>query len=216
MGSCLVNFTCQLQLLSRLNTVSSSQIVSLVLHISEVRGSMERSEIMDLCFARLFGLVSVIQSGLLYRATLPTSSHKLASSLSDFQTVWKELIALGTKKSWLRESCWWALGLSLDGLQAHGSIPWKTDAMQWTIDTVFEAEEPNLPSIPWTPDKLAITLKLMRLVPSAEWESLLASTFQGGHPLALTNLGYIGRILRVCNSKVCQDILQLSYPIGSS
>ncbi len=212
---CLISIAHPLQLLSRLDTISSSQVISLVLSTSEVQGSMERSEIMDRSFACLFGLVSVIQSRLLYRETsLPTSpSHKLASSLSDFQTVWRELIALGMKKSWLRESCWWALGLSLDGFQAHGSVPWKTDAIQWIIDAVFEAKESNLPSIPWTPDKLAITLKVMHLAPSANWKSLLVPTFKDGHPLALTNLTNFGRILRVRSIQIYQDTFRyvLSY-----
>ncbi|KAF8325997.1 DNA polymerase phi-domain-containing protein [Cantharellus anzutake] len=187
------------ELLSRLNTISSSQIISLVLSSSKISADMRGSEVTDQYFARLFGLISVIQSRVLYQVAAPQtecSPLTTPSSLSNFQTVCRELIAVGKEESRLRESCWWAIGLSIDRLRECGSVPWMSEAKQWILNTVYEVKKHSPHSTAWTPEKLAITLQLMPLAPSANWKSLLAPTFKNGHPLTLNNLASVARILK--------------------
>lgn len=160
---------------------------------SETQGSMQGHEIRDQYFARLFGIVSVIQSGLLFRnATLPTSgsNRTLAATLTDLQTIVAELIALGEKKSWLRESCWWALSLLLEALSAS-SVPWKQEAFTWLAKTIYTD------NATWMSEKLAFTITFQRLVPELPWKKLLAPTFHDADMLSSRNVSAVARLLRV-------------------
>lgn len=143
----------------------------------------------DMLFARLFGFISVIQSGLLFReATLPSSSSPV-SSLDNYNEVLAQLVALGEKKSWLRESAWWAIGLAIDGLQAS-DVSWKNDAFASIISTIFAEKKM------WSPEKIALTAKLQAYLPSQDWQKTLAPTFKSPELLSTGNLGTIARILR--------------------
>lgn len=160
---------------------------------SQTQGSMQGHEIRDHYFSRLFGLVATIQSGLLYRAsTLPISgsSRTLSATLTDFQTVCKELLALGDKKSWLKESCWWALGLALSGLSSS-SPSWKQEAFGWLAQTVYS--ESQL----WSSEKVAFTISFQRVSPSLGWKDLLAPAFKDSEMLSTRNIPTVSRILRV-------------------
>lgn len=154
---------------------------------------MPGHEIRDHLFARLFGFVSVIQSGLLFRNfTLPTSgsSRTVSSTLSDFKAVTAELLALGEKKSWIMETCWWALDLSVTMLSSS-VVPWKDEAISWLSKTIY-GEQPV-----WTSEKVALTIKLQGLAPSLSWKQVLAPTFKDGNLLSSKNVPIVARILRV-------------------
>jgi hypothetical protein len=160
---------------------------------SQTQGSMQGHEIRDQYFSRLFGFVSIIQSGLLYRtSTLPTSgsNRTLSATLTDFQAVCKGLLALGDKKSWLKESCWWALGLALSGLSLS-SPSWKQEASAWLAQTVYA--ESQL----WSSEKVAFTINFQRISPSLGWRDILAPTFKDSDMLSVRNIPTIARILRV-------------------
>ncbi|KZT74012.1 hypothetical protein DAEQUDRAFT_661194 [Daedalea quercina L-15889] len=178
------------ELLSRINTVTCSQIIVLILDSSKTQGSMTGQEERDMLFARLFGFISVIQSGLLFReATLPSSSS-LVSILENYTEVLAQLVALGEKKSWLRESAWWAIGLAIDAL--HGSdVSWKDNAVESSIGVVFAEKKA------WTPEKIALALKLQGYLPSRDWQKLLSPTFKNPDLLSTGNLSAVARILRV-------------------
>lgn len=154
---------------------------------------MQGHEIRDQYFARLFGFVSVIQSGLLFReSTLPTSgsSRTLAATLVDFQTIVNELLSLGEKKSWLKESCWWALGLALTALGAS-SPSWKDEALTWLSQTIYAENQV------WSSEKVALTVTFQRISPSLGWKKLLAPTFKDEHILSSRNIPVVARLLRV-------------------
>jgi DNA polymerase phi len=161
---------------------------------------MKGQEIRDTLFARLFGLTAVIQSGLLFRDShLPpslSSPNELgppASSLAAYQTTVSELLGLGDKKSWLRESAWWAIILAVKLLHsASPRVKWEKEAIQWTLDTVYGGAH----AAEWTPDKLALTVYLQELEPSQPWKDLLAPTFRNGLLLSSPNLIAIARILK--------------------
>ncbi|OBZ75369.1 DNA polymerase V, partial [Grifola frondosa] len=183
------------ELLSRIDTVTCAQILALILDSSKTQGSMTGQEERDMLFARLFGITSVIQSGLLLRdAPLPSSasSSTLASSLSSFTDVLSELLILGEKKSWLRESAWWTIGLAIDAL-ATSQVSWKDDAIKATITALFVENKT------WTPEKVALALKLQNLCPPQDWRKLLAPTFKSAEMLSTGNLTTLAKILKESN-----------------
>ena len=151
---------------------------------------MTGQEERDVLFARLFGLTSVIQSGLLLRDTSLPSSSTAASDLASFKEVLAQLIALGEKKSWLRESAWWSVGLAVDALTAS-QVSWKDDAFDATIAAVYSESKM------WTPEKVALTLKLQAARPARDWKKALSPTFKNPDLLSTGNLGAVARILKV-------------------
>lgn len=187
---CIRSLIRDMQLLSRIDTVTCSQIVLLVLDSSKTQGSMTGQEERDVFFARLFGLTSVIQSGLLLRETTLPSSSTAASDLEGYTEVITELLALGEKKSWLRESAWWSIGLAADALAAS-AVSWKGEAVDATISAIYSETKA------WTPEKVALTLKLQAAYPSREWKQLLAPTFKNPDLLSTGNLLTLARILKV-------------------
>ncbi|KAI0747681.1 DNA polymerase phi-domain-containing protein [Daedaleopsis nitida] len=177
------------ELLTRLDSVTCSQIVQLVLDSSKTQGSMTGQEERDVLFARLFGLTSVIQSGLLLRdSTLPSSSTA-ASDLSSYKELLVQLIVLGEQKSWLRESAWWSICLAVDALKAS-QVSWKDDALDATIAAVYSESKS------WTPEKVALTLNLQSSYPSRNWKKLLCPPFKHPELLSTANLNTIARILK--------------------
>ena len=182
------------KLLYRLNTITCGQIFALILESSQTEGSMNGQEQRDMDFARLFGLTSIIQSGLLFRQDPPAYSSSPASSLEDFQKVLEELIALGEKKSWFRESCWWSIRLALDGLFAS-SVPWNDQASNCALNALFPS------GCEWTPERVGTWLKYHR-----NWgqkaSDKLAPKLKTSHLLATANLPTLARVLRVWNSAI--------------
>lgn len=155
---------------------------------------MTGQEERDAFFARLFGLTSVIQSGLLVRQTpLPTfaSTSIPASNLEGYKETLSQLLLLGEKKSWLRESAWWTMSLALDALNTS-DVPWKEEAVDATAEKIFFDNEL------WTPEKVALALKLQTWYPEYDWRNRLSPTFKNPEMLSTGNLTTLARILKVC------------------
>lgn len=151
---------------------------------------MTGQEERDVLFARLFGLTSVIQSGLLVRAKTLATSAAPASDLPGYQETISQLVALGEKKSWLRESTWWTIGLAIDALK-DSVVSWKNDAIEVTIETILGDNNT------WSPDKVAMALKLQNLYPERDWRKLLSPSFKNPDFLSSGNLNFLARILKV-------------------
>ncbi|KAF9452265.1 hypothetical protein P691DRAFT_661308 [Macrolepiota fuliginosa MF-IS2] len=180
------------ELLSRINTITCAQIVTLIMDSSKPQGSMTGQEERDVLFARLFGLMSVVQSDLVVRqGSLPASASSLAevSSLSGYNDILSQLIALGEKKSWLRESAWFTILLGIDILH-EAKVEWKADAIESTIQHIFVEYKI------WSPEKVAAALKMQSLYPNKNWGKIFAPTFKNGDLLGSANLQILARILK--------------------
>ncbi|KAF8162945.1 DNA polymerase phi-domain-containing protein [Crassisporium funariophilum] len=180
------------ELLSRIDTVTCPQVLSLITESTKNQGSMNGQDERDVLFARLFGIMSVIQSGLAVRTTpLPTSgpSTTLASSLESFEDIITQLVSLGESKSWLRESAWFALSLAIGALHESG-VSWKDEAVGKTLVHLFVENQI------WSTEKLALALKLQDLYPGREWKTLLSPAFKNPDLLSSGNLINISRILK--------------------
>lgn len=158
---------------------------------------MNGQEERDVLFARLFGITAVVQSGLLVRQkpvsnASSSSSNAPVSSLETYTSVLTYLLEIGEAKSWLRESAWWTIRLAIDAVQSS-SVPWKVEALDSMIEVVYSKDGDNF----WTPDKVAITLKLQPLTPNHNWDKILAPVFKGQNIFAPNNLLSLGKILKV-------------------
>ncbi|KAF7295052.1 hypothetical protein MIND_01043400 [Mycena indigotica] len=190
------------ELLSRLDTVTSSQILTQLAESTKPQGSMTGQEERDLLFARLFGITSIIQSGLLVRTTplrFSPSSDTSASSLSSFQEAISTLLGLGDKKSWLRESAWWTIGLAIDSLNV-AKVSWKDEAFDFLVDALFGEN-----NTVWSPEKIAMTLKLQAILPRREWQKLLCPPFKNVDLLSSSNLLTIAKILKESSSDLDEN-----------
>ena len=156
---------------------------------------MTGQEERDVLFGRLFGLTAVIQSGLLVRLApllSSTSTSSNPSSLAGYKEVLSQLIALGEKKSFLRESAWWTMSLAIDALNSS-EVAWKKEAVEFTVQSVL------VDHTIWTPEKVAITLKFQCAHPKYDW-SILSPTFKNTALLSSVNLQTLARILKVSPS----------------
>jgi len=154
---------------------------------------MTGQEERDVLFARLFGLTAVIQSSLLVRTTpvsISASSTILPSALADYKDVLSQLITLGQKKSWMKESAWWTITLAVDALH-NSDISWKEEAIEHTIQCAF------LEDTSWSPEKIAIALKLQKARPDKNWRKILSPSFKTSDLFTTAHLPILARILKV-------------------
>ncbi|KAK0197249.1 DNA polymerase phi-domain-containing protein [Armillaria mellea] len=180
------------ELLSRILTFTCAQILSLIMDATKTQKSMTGQEERDVLFARLFGITAIIQSGLFIRTDpLPesASSSTSASSLQSFKDIVSELVALGEKKSWLRESAWWTILLALEALNLSG-VAWKGEGFGYSIETTLGSNSQ------WTPEKVALMLKLQRLCPDHDWRKYTSPMFKNPDLLSTGNYHTLGQILK--------------------
>jgi len=164
------------------------------------QGSINGQEERDLLFARLFGIMAVIQSGLVVRTTplaSSASSSNLPSSLESYEQLLTSLVGLGEQKTWLRESAWFAISLLVNALH-ESDVLWKEEAVTSTMELLF------VKNVVWSTEKVALALKLQDLYPKREWKTFLAPTFKNSDLLSTGNLPTIARILKVCGCLVRQ------------
>jgi DNA polymerase phi len=172
---------------------------------------MTGQEERDVLFARLFGLTAVIQSGLLVRSRplqSSASSATNASSLSSFQDALTQLIALGEKKSWIRESAWWTIAIAADALK-DSDVFWRDGAVDAMLQIIFVDNKI------WSPEKVALTLKLQSTYSNKDWSKFMAPSFKNPNLLNGGNLNSLSQILKVDNnlsSSLCLVLMKCIYP----
>ncbi|KAF8522098.1 DNA polymerase phi-domain-containing protein [Hysterangium stoloniferum] len=177
------------ELLSRLDTVSATQIISLISQASQIHGAMKGQEERDTLFARLFGITALIQSGLLFRSTPLATSSTSQCTLKDFQDSMDMLLGLQAKKSFLKEPSYWSLILALRAL-ASSEVEWKKEALTWIAEKVFIEDKS------WSPEKVGVTLVMQGLAVDVSWKALLSPTFKNGDVLISSNLNNLAKILK--------------------
>jgi DNA polymerase phi len=172
--------------LSRLETVSCTHIASLIVEASKTTASMTGQEERDMLLARHFGLVALLRSGL--------ATHPRTSSEAGFVAIVNELIALGNKKSWLRESIWWAISQGME--QVHASaVDWKSGALRSSALLLFEKDDL------WSPEKVSLVVQLQAMEVAVDWKPFLCPPFKNPLLITSSNLTALARILKVRASR---------------
>lgn len=171
-------------------------MIDLVVSSSELKGSLSRQEERDMMFSRLFGLAALVHSTLIVNEDLLPQVGTSASTLQDFQRLVTELISLGERKFWIKESCWWTIMQAMSVLSMTNSS-FKSQALDWSLERLF-IQEPE-----WTPEKVGIWLKFHDSWGSKA-DTPLIPVFRGKHPLNAKNLTHLSKILKVNLSVLCQ------------
>lgn len=151
---------------------------------------MKGQEERDVLFARLFGVVSLTQSGLLFRTTPLAMSSVPQCTFKDFQDAMEMLLALPSKKSFLKEPTYWAVILSLRAL-AVSKVDWKEVAWTWVIQKIFFEDRS------WSPEKVGVVLTLQNIGLDKDWKTLLCPPFKNSATLSTANLATLAKVLRV-------------------
>lgn len=176
--------------MKRIDTISCDQMFTLLKTTSQASGTISKQEERDILFAQLFGIKSIIQSGLIVSQKPLKSSSGVASTLKSFEMVCEALLALGEEKSWIRESCWWTLCSAIDAL-SRSDVPWKNEALKKLSGTVIDHHET------WTAEKVAVLVKIQKLPGRAKEATTVGSPFKNADILAKANFVILGRILKV-------------------
>jgi DNA polymerase phi len=171
-------------------------MLALVRDASKSTGGMSKQEERDILFARLFGITAMIQSGLVVSQDPLDNSSTAKSSSKSFESVCKELLELGEKKSWLRESCWYALVQAFDAL-SESDVEWKTEVLDTLIKDIYAKEKK------WSPEKVALTLEIRKIScscgirSSSLKDSICGTVFKNYDLLQKENLPSLAKILKV-------------------
>ncbi|WVF67165.1 hypothetical protein IAT40_001911 [Kwoniella sp. CBS 6097] len=172
------------ELLTRIKTVTASQVLSLLIRNSQYSKNMKGSDERDMMFARLFGLTSIVQSKSLFAAS---------ATQADFQKVVQELIKLGQGKAWIRESAWWTIIGAVQGL-LESEVEWKDAALEEVVKDVLGEQG-------WTQEKVALVLLLEDKVKTIDWKTYFAPTFKYTPLLNSHNLVTLGRVLKEASAE---------------
>lgn len=169
-------------------------MISLVQRATQTSKAMRGPEERDAYFGRLFGTLAIIDSRMLFSSE---------ATLVDFKNCIGELFTLGDKKSWLRESAWWAVLRAVRMLlDENVTVEWKEAALDGLITRVYgkstsDAATAKAHGAEWTQEKVALTLVLQSARPDLPWKALLAPTFKTGSVLSQSSLPILGKILKV-------------------
>ena len=80
--------------------------------------------------------------------------------------------------------------MALDALNAS-DVSWKEEAIDITVQSIFV--DINI----WTPEKVALALKLQAWYPERDWRKYLSPTFKNPDILSTGNLTILASILKV-------------------
>jgi len=176
-----------------MDTVTCPQTMTLLVESTKNQGSMTGQEERNILFAN-FSL-NYSDFCLSSNLGLPSEQNRFPPLLllqpylrRRELILW--LVELGEKKSWLRESAWFAISLAVDALH-KSEVEWEDDAISKALDILFQTNSV------WSTEKLALVLNLQDYYPKHDWKALLSPIFKNIDILSTGNLPTTLRILKV-------------------
>ncbi|KAJ2470176.1 DNA-directed DNA polymerase, partial [Coemansia sp. RSA 2320] len=164
------------ELLARVDCISVKVVLDLLWKYTSATKSMKGQEQRDMRFGRIFGLMALLQSGILTRR---------GTGAAEVRKIVTELAAIGAKKSYLREIAYVTLTSMVPMLAGFE----KRDE----LITMFVAVALDKGSIE-TPDELYLAVQLRQAFPEYDWRSALPQ-WHGKHMFAERNVGKLVSIL---------------------
>ncbi|KAG0071985.1 DNA-directed DNA polymerase [Linnemannia elongata] len=172
------------ELLIGLNFLTVKVVLELLFRFTEIKNFMKGKEERNHMFGRIFGYMSIVQSGMLTRPT---------TSAEDIQLIVDDLVEYSQDKSYLSECCHQVLVTMLPQIVKHPK------SIKYVVDTLF-ADGVN------TPDQLSVAFALRehldevnKQLPKGEqinWTKTLGKSWKNPVLLHSSNLKYLGMLLK--------------------
>ncbi|KAG0229067.1 DNA-directed DNA polymerase [Actinomortierella wolfii] len=176
------------ELLIGLEFLSASIIIKMLLHFTEIKG-MKGKEERNQMFGRIFGYMSIIQSGLLTRPS---------ATADDIKTIVNDLVEYSQEKSYLSECCHQVM------VNLIPQITKFPESNKYIVEKVF-AEGVN------TPDQLSVAMALKdhldtinAQLPKQEqiqWTKVLGRPWKHADIFHVSNLKYLAQLLKETSSE---------------
>ncbi|KAJ1863527.1 DNA-directed DNA polymerase [Coemansia sp. RSA 989] len=164
------------ELLGHIDCISVKLVLDLLWKSTEATNSMRGQEQRDMRFGRIFGLMALVQSGIITRqGTTPVEIRKIVM----------ELAAIGAKKSYLREIAYVTMTSMVPMLK-------RFDGRDELIGMFVEVGLDK--GVVETPDELLLAMRLRRQYPGYDWHSALPQ-WQGRHMLSARNGAKVAKVL---------------------
>ncbi|KAG0373315.1 DNA-directed DNA polymerase [Mortierella sp. AD032] len=172
------------ELLIGLNFLSVKIVLELLFRFTEIKAFMKGKEERNHMFGRIFGYMSIVQSGMLAR---PKTSSE------DIQLIVDDLVEYSQDKSYLSECCHQVLVTMLPQILNHPK------SIKYVVDTLF-ADGVN------TPDQLSVAFALREHVDAVNkqlpkddqinWTKSLGKSWKNPVLLHSSNLKFLGLLLK--------------------
>lgn len=159
--------------------VTAREILVLVLKYSNPQVAASRQEQKDFMFAKLFGIMCLVQSELLVQQT---------ATIGEFKRCMRILITLSADKPWMAESCAWVMVNALAQIQQK-DVAWAQEAHAWMSEQITATNE-------LSPEKLAVLLQLSHTAPADYFHNIALPSMRKEHPLSTANLPQLARVLK--------------------
>ncbi|KAJ2715652.1 DNA-directed DNA polymerase [Coemansia spiralis] len=164
------------ELLGRIPCISAKLVLDLLWASTEATRSMKGQEQRDMRFGRVFGMMALVQSGVLARA---------GTTAVEIRKMVMELAAIGSKKSYMREIAYTTLVAMVPLPGKLGKI---NEIVAMFVDVALDKGTIE------TPDELLLAMRLRRAYPGFDWSAALPH-WQGGHMLSSRNSARVAAIL---------------------
>ncbi|KAJ2851235.1 DNA-directed DNA polymerase [Coemansia brasiliensis] len=164
------------ELLSRIECISVKLVLDLLWKSTEATNSMKGQEQRDMRFGRIFGLMALVQSGIITRQGTTTV---------EIRKIVMELVAIGAKKSYLREIAFVTLTSMVPMLKQFSA---RDELIGMFVEVGLDKGAIE------TPDELLLAMRLRRQYPGYDWHSALPQ-WQGRHMLSARNGTKVAKIL---------------------
>ncbi|KAJ1965323.1 DNA-directed DNA polymerase [Dipsacomyces acuminosporus] len=164
------------ELLSRIQCISVKAVLDILWKHTQVSSSTKGQERRDMQFGRIFGLMALIQSGIIART---------GTTAQDIKMIIAELTGIAAEKTYLRELSYVTMAHMVPML---GSFGFCNDAIATLVQTALNRGNIR------TPDELYLALLLRREYPKYNWAAALPR-WKGAHMLDAGNLSLAKKAL---------------------
>ncbi|KAH8550146.1 DNA polymerase phi-domain-containing protein [Umbelopsis sp. PMI_123] len=166
------------ELLGLLKDITTKQTLDLLHQYTERTGAMTGEEARDMMFGRIFGLRSIISSGILSRSS---------TTLEDFEQIFDDLFQISQAKPYLSEVCYHVAASTLPVVSIC-KLDLKKEALE-ALSSKFMEDGIN------TPDQLQLVLAIQSAAPEYDLQKKFA-TWKNADVLSVANLPKLARILK--------------------
>ncbi|KAF9969908.1 DNA-directed DNA polymerase [Actinomortierella ambigua] len=177
------------ELLIGLEFLSASIVLKMLLRFTEIKNFMKGKEERNQMFGRIFGYMSIIQSGLLTRPT---------TTADDIKTMVDDLVDYSQEKSYLSECCHQVMVSLIPQITEY------PESNKYIVVKIF-AEGVN------TPDQLSVAMALKDHIDTInaqlpkqdqiQWTKLLGRSWKHADIFHVSNLKYLAQLLKETSSE---------------